>query len=131
MALCPQKNTMSTLLLIEDNPVDTHILRRHLEESGFEVLNVTTAEAGLALIKQDDIAIDGIVLDVVLPGKSGYGLCRELKQSESTANIPIILCSSKAERMDKKWGLKQGANAYLTKPVQGNEIVSIVRQLIA
>lgn len=122
---------MSTLLIIEDNPVDTHILRSHLEESGFEVLNVTTAEAGLALIKQEDITIDGIVLDVVLPGKSGYGLCRELKNSQATADIPIILCSSKDQRMDKKWGLKQGANAYITKPVQGDEIIDTVRELVS
>ena len=121
---------MSTLLLIEDNPVDTHVLRQHLEESGFDVINVTTAEAGMALINQDNVSIDGIVLDVVLPGQSGYGLCRELKRSEATANIPVILCSSKSERMDRKWGMKQGANAYLTKPVQGEEIVSTVRQLI-
>ncbi|AFY38695.1 response regulator receiver protein [[Leptolyngbya] sp. PCC 7376] len=122
---------MSTLLIIEDNPVDTHVLRTHLEDSGFDVINVTTAEAGEALLGQENVTIDGIVLDVVLPGKSGYGLCRELKRSESTANIPIILCSSKSERMDRKWGLKQGANAYLTKPVEGNEIVSTVRQLVS
>ena len=121
---------MSTLLLIEDNPIDTHVLRAHLEDSGFDVINVTTAEAGMALISQDNVTIDGIVLDVVLPGQSGYGLCRELKRSKATANIPIILCSSKSERMDRKWGMKQGANAYLTKPVQGDEIVSTVRQLV-
>ena len=121
---------MSTLLIIEDNPVDTHMLRTHLEESGFDVINVTTAEAGQALVEQDDVAIDGIVLDVVLPGKSGYGFCRELKQSALTADIPVILCSSKSERMDKKWGLKQGANAYVAKPIQREEIVNTVRMFV-
>ncbi|OKH19264.1 response regulator transcription factor [[Limnothrix rosea] IAM M-220] len=122
---------MPTLLIIEDNPVDTHILRTHLEEYGFDIINVTTAEAGQALIEQQNVAIDGIVLDVVLPGKSGYGFCRELKKSEATADIPVILCSSKSERMDKKWGLKQGANAYITKPVQAEEIVRAVKQFVA
>ncbi len=121
---------MSTLLIIEDNPVDTHVLRTNLEECGFDVINVTTAEAGQALIEQQNVAIDGIVLDVVLPGKSGYGFCRELKKNEETAHIPVILCSSKSERMDKKWGLKQGANAYVTKPVQAEEIVSAVKQFV-
>lgn len=119
---------MATILIVEDSPIEAQLLTDCLQQSGFDVLKVTTAEAGRAVL--DKTRIDGIVLDVVLPGQSGFSFCRDVKQDETTADIPIIMCSSKAEKIDQKWGIRQGANAYLTKPFDKSEMVNTVRHWV-
>lgn len=119
---------MATLLIVEDSPTEAQIITSCLEEAGFTLLKVTTAEAAKAILSQK--IVDGIVLDVVLPGQSGFGFCREVKNDPSTQDIPIILCSSKSEKMDKKWGVRQGANDYITKPIDKDKLVGAVRKWV-
>jgi two-component system, chemotaxis family, response regulator PixH len=71
-----------------------------------------------------------IVLDVVLPDRSGFEFCRDLKDDEQTKQIPVVMCSSKNSKADIFWGKHQGADAYLTKPVNPEELVSIVKGLV-
>ncbi|MCA1995260.1 MAG: response regulator, partial [Coleofasciculus sp. S288] len=73
---------------------------------------------------------DIIILDVVLPGCSGFEVCRELKEMTDTSKIPVVMCSTKSGEMDKFWGMKQGADAYLAKPIDQEEFVRIVKKLI-
>ncbi|MGL5081115.1 MAG: response regulator transcription factor [Microcoleaceae cyanobacterium] len=120
---------MASILVVEDSATEAKLLTDYLQKSGFKVLSVTTAEAAKALLEQQ--SFDAILIDVVLPGQSGFGLCRELKNQEKTARVPIIICSSKAEIIDKTWGIKQGASVYLTKPINGQEIVETLNQLIS
>lgn len=119
---------MPTLLVVEDSPMETQIITDCLQKSGFSVIHVNTAEAAKAFLEQKQV--DGIVMDVVLPGQSGFGLCRDLKSDEKTANVPIIMCSSKSEKMDKKWAIKQGASAYVTKPINTDELLQTVKQWV-
>ena len=72
----------------------------------------------------------GTTLDVVLPDRSGFELCRDLKAESSTSGIPVVICSTKSTDMDKFWGKKQGADAYITKPVDQEELLKTVKQLI-
>ncbi|NEP78254.1 MAG: response regulator [Okeania sp. SIO3C4] len=118
----------ASILIVEDSPTEASILSQCLQQSGFDVLSVTTAEAAKALLNQK--TFDAILTDVVLPGQSGYGLCRELKSQENTAHIPIIICSSKSGKIDQKWGMKQGASAYVTKPIDREEVVATLRRLV-
>jgi DNA-binding response OmpR family regulator len=71
-----------------------------------------------------------IILDVVLPGRSGFELCRDLKAEAGTSKIPVLICSTKGSEMDKFWGMKQGADAYIAKPVDQEQLLRIVKQLI-
>lgn len=119
---------MATLLLVEDSPTEAQIITSCLENAGFSILKVTTAEAAKAILDQK--TVDGIVLDVVLPGQSGFGLCREIKNEPKTKSIPVIMCSSKAEKMDKKWAEKQGADGYVTKPIDQDELLNTVRKWV-
>ena len=73
---------------------------------------------------------DLLFLDVVLPGQSGFEFCRDLKTDESTRNIPIVICSTKGTEADKLWGSMLGADAYLTKPVDQQQIAQTVQQLV-
>ncbi|MCL2928075.1 MAG: response regulator [Trichodesmium sp. MAG_R01] len=117
-----------SILMVEDSQTEATFLTESLKKSGYEVLNVTTAEAAKAMLETKNF--DVILIDVVLPGQSGYSLCRELKNQKNTANIPIIICSSKSEKIDKKWGMKQGASAYVTKPVDQEKLVATLEKLV-
>ncbi len=66
----------------------------------------------------------------MLPDRSGFEICRDLKNAAATNNIPVVICSTKASHMDRFWGMKQGADAYLAKPVDQEEFVRTIKQLI-
>lgn len=119
---------MATALLVEDSVLEIEILSSYLKALN---INIEIVESGEdAISKIDSKKHDLIILDVVLPGKSGFEVCRKLKGEDHTKNIPIIMCSTKNTEMDKFWGLKQGADAYLTKPVDQKEFNKNVKQLI-
>lgn len=119
---------MSTVLIIEDSLTDMEVVSSCLRRGG---LNVMTANDGNdAITKISSQKPDVIILDIVLPDKSGFELCRELKAEAGTSKIPVVFCSTKATEMDKFWGIKQGADAYLTKPVDQEQLLQTVKQLI-
>lgn len=119
---------MSTALVVEDSLTDMQVISRCLQDGG---LSVVTAHSGEeALTKITSHKPDIVILDVVLPGCSGFEVCRELKDAAATSNIPIVICSTKGGEMDKFWGMKQGADAYLAKPIDQVEFVSTVKRLI-
>jgi two-component system, chemotaxis family, response regulator PixH len=119
---------MSTALVVEDSMTDMQIISRCLQQGG---LNVVTASSGEeALAKLSNHKPDIIILDVVLPGCSGFEVCREIKDAAATSKIPVVICSTKSGEMDKFWGMKQGADAYLAKPVDQDEFVRTVKNLI-
>jgi two-component system, chemotaxis family, response regulator PixH len=118
---------MTTILVVEDTQTDAEVLAGTLRQGGFIAITVTSSEAAKEKIAQQQP--DAIVLDVVLPGISGFELCRELKGNPHTSKIPIVLCSTKDGEMDKFWGMKQGASSYLTKPVNPEELLRTVKFL--
>jgi twitching motility two-component system response regulator PilH len=70
-----------------------------------------------------------VLLDIVLPKQNGFQVCRRLKQMEQSRHIPVILVSQKNTPLDKRWGLQQGADIYLTKPFDRDELLTSVRNL--
>ena len=119
---------MSTALIVEDSLTDTAVLSSCLEQGGLNVLTANNAKEALATISRHKL--DVIILDVVLPDRSGYEICRDLRAETETSRIPIVICSTKGGEMDKFWGMKQGANAYLVKPIDQEEFVRTVKGLI-
>ena len=119
---------MATILVVEDSLTEAQFISSYLRQEGLTTIAVNTAEAAKVIISQQKI--DAILLDVVLPGESGFGFCRKLKSEDKTSNIPVIICSSKSGKIDQTWGLKQGAAAYLTKPVNREELIQTVKRLI-
>jgi chemotaxis family two-component system response regulator PixH len=99
-----------------------------LQQAGISVVIATSGEEAIEKISSDKP--DLIVLDVVLPGRSGFEICRELKGEEKTNKIPIILCSTKGSEMDKFWGMKQGADAYIPKPIDQDQLIRTAKELI-
>ena len=119
---------MSKALIVEDSAVERTAIALVLNRAGFEVLTVNSGEEARDKITacQPDI----IILDVILPGLSGFEICRSLKADPEISQIPIVFCSSKATELDKFWGLRQGAAAYLTKPIVSNDLLQTVKQLV-
>ena len=119
---------MATILVVEDSLTEAQFISSSLRKGGLNPITVNTAEAAKVIIEQQKI--DAILLDVVLPGESGFGFCRKLKSEDKTSNIPVIICSSKSGKIDQSWGIKQGASAYLTKPIDREELLLTVKRLI-
>jgi twitching motility two-component system response regulator PilH len=119
---------MSTVLIVDDSSTLREMIAGLLLKAG-----LTVVEAKDGVEAQDMIQAtppDLVVLDIVMPNMNGYELCRWIKNSAATQNIPVIICSSKAEEFDRYWGMKQGADAYITKPFRPADMISTVKQLL-
>ncbi|MBD2362222.1 MULTISPECIES: response regulator transcription factor [Nostocaceae] len=117
---------MATVLVIEDGLTDMEILTRYLQQAGCSVISATSSEE--AQIKMDNNRPDLIFLDVILPGKSGFEICRELKNNPDTSKIPVVFCSTKNSDVDKIWGNMLGAEAYLSKPINQEELALTLKK---
>lgn len=119
---------MGSALVIDDSLTERSIISDFCQKLGISVTTATSGEE--ALEKLNQMSPDVIVLDIVLPGRSGFEICRELKDKETTKGIPVILCSTKATDMDKFWGKRQGADAYITKPINQEEFNTVIKQFV-
>jgi two-component system, chemotaxis family, response regulator PixH len=115
-------------LIVDDVKTDLIALSDSLELEGWHVVMVESGEEALKQLHAN--LPDIIVLDVVLPGKSGYEICREIKNQPHTKHIPVVICSSKGSDMDRFWGMKQGAIMYLTKPCLHEDFISSLKKAI-
>jgi two-component system, chemotaxis family, response regulator PixH len=118
---------MNTVLVVEDGLTDMEILSLYLQQAGYSVISAKSSEE--AQEKIINIRPDLIFLDVILPGKSGFEMCRELKNNPHTSNIPVVFCSTKNSDVDKMWGTMLGADAYLSKPINQDELTVTLKQL--
>ncbi|MET0218602.1 MAG: response regulator [Burkholderiales bacterium] len=115
------------VLVVDDSMTERHVLTAMLEKNGYEVF---TAEGGAeALSKADEVRPDVILMDVVMPGTSGFQATRTISKNEATKHIPIIICSSKGQDTDRIWGLRQGAREYLVKPVSEADLMQKIAAL--
>lgn len=118
---------MSTILIVEDTPSEMELMSLYLRESGYTVINAVSAKE--ALSKAIEQRPDVILTDVVMPGMSGFELCRSLKKHPVTERVPIIICTSKNQEIDRLWGMKQGADAYITKPFTREQLIRAIKSV--
>jgi twitching motility two-component system response regulator PilH len=118
---------IKTVLIIDDSPTERHILSQLLLSGGYEVSTAESGEQGIERARQ--ILPDLILMDVVMPGMNGFQATRALSKDEATKDIPVIICTSKNQETDKVWGLRQGAHDYLSKPVDGPELLAKIAAL--
>ena len=118
---------MARILLIEDSPTDRAVFTQWLEKAGHEVLSTDNAEDGLQMARSQLPQL--VLMDVVLPGMSGFQATRALSRDEATRGIPVLIVSTKNLETDKMWGLRQGAKAYLTKPFSEDELAEVIERI--
>ncbi|MFK7853716.1 MAG: PleD family two-component system response regulator [Granulosicoccus sp.] len=115
---------MPSILLIDDSPTDAHVYGSMLRAEGHEVSIATSGEEGIDSARR--LQPDIIIMDVVMPGLNGFEATRLLAREDDTANIPVIILSTRQGESDRLWGLRQGAYDYLCKPVSKPELLSSV-----
>lgn len=116
------------LLIIEDDEEIGELLKYNLEKEGYQVFQAATGEAGIksALSKNPDL----ILLDIMLPGIDGLGVCKALKRDNKTELIPIIILTAKGEESDIVAGLELGAEDYITKPFSPKVVIARIRAVL-
>ena len=117
------------ILIVDDEPSIAKILRKQMEVAGFDV---TVAVDGLdGLTKAKEGSHELIILDVMLPKMNGMEVCSNLKADERLKKIPVLMLTAKSQRQDKDEGLQHGADAFLTKPFQLDELLAKANALLA
>ena len=116
---------MTSILVVDDEPVFIEALTISLEREGFGVIAAGDGPAALKAISEKDP--DLILLDVMLPGMSGIDVCREIRKSSS---VPVIMVTAKGEEIDAVVGLEVGADDYITKPYRLRELIARIRAIL-
>lgn len=119
---------MTTVLIVDDSVTMREIMADELKKTGIQVIEASNGKE--AIEKINESCPDLVVLDIVMPEMNGYDLCRWIKTNDKSKNIPIVMCSSKSQDFDRYWGMKQGADAYITKPFHLPEMIKTVKQLL-
>jgi twitching motility two-component system response regulator PilH len=119
---------MSEVLLVEDSPLYQEIIANLLKRNGWKVVIACDGVEALEQVQKSNP--DLVVLDIVMPRMSGYEVCRRLKSDPKTKNVPVVICSIRNSESDRYWGLKNRADAYITKPFEDVELVGTIKQLL-
>jgi two-component system alkaline phosphatase synthesis response regulator PhoP len=119
--------TKNRLLIIDDEVHILELLRYNLESSGYEVVQAESGEEALEKLKK--IKVDGIILDLMLPGIDGIEVLRQIRQSENM-HLPVIMLTAKNEEIDAVIGLEMGADDYIGKPFRTRELISRVKSVL-
>ncbi|MDV3469288.1 response regulator [Stenotrophomonas sp. C3(2023)] len=120
---------MARIVLIEDSPTDRAVFGAWLRKAGHEVIEADNAEDGLQLVREQQPQL--VLMDVVLPGMSGFQATRAMAREEATRRIPVIIVSTKSMETDKAWGLRQGAADYIVKPPREEDLIARINELVA
>ena len=120
--------TVHTILVVDDSPTERFFITDLLSRRGYAVLTADNGADALARIRAERPSL--VVMDVVMPGASGFQVTRALSRDPATQSIPVILCTSKANPTDVIWGLRQGAREYVTKPVDGAALLAKIAELV-
>jgi twitching motility two-component system response regulator PilH len=115
------------ILVVDDSPTDRQFMLETLAKKGYQVVTAENGEDAIAKAKSE--LPDLILMDVVMPGLNGYQATRQITRDEATKHIPVIMCTSKGADTDKIWGMRQGANEYLVKPIDAGQLLAKIAQL--
>ncbi|KXX63883.1 response regulator [Marichromatium sp. AB32] len=113
------------MLVVDDSPTETRIFAKVLTQAGYRVETATNGEEAIAVARRSHP--DLILMDVVMPVLNGFQATRMLQRDAETADIPVIMVTTKDQQTDRTWGLRQGAVDYLIKPVDAATLLDRVR----
>ena len=119
---------MAHILVVDDSPTETHIISTVLEKQGHQISVAVNGKDGVE--KATQIVPDLILMDVVMPELNGFQATRQLTKQPATANIPVIMVTTKDQKTDRMWAERQGAKGYITKPFVEDDLIQEVNRLL-
>ena len=119
---------MARILVVDDSPTEMFRFKEILNKNGYTVLEATNGADGVTVAQAEQP--DLVLMDVVMSGVNGFQATRQIARGEKTKHIPIVIVSTKDQATDRVWGKRQGASGYLTKPVDENKLIEVIRQYI-
>ena len=123
------KNEEITILVVDDNTRNIQVIGQMLVSSGYKVSFATSGAEALEILKTEN-EFDLVLLDILMPGMDGFGVCRKMKENEISAGIPIIFLTAKSDKESVVKGLEMGANDYVIKPFNDDELLLRVKTQI-
>ena len=119
---------MARILIVDDSPTEMYKLTAMLEKHGHQVLKAENGADGVALARQEKP--DAVLMDIVMPGLNGFQATRQLTKDAETSHIPVVIVTTKDQETDKVWGMRQGAKAYVTKPIKEEELTRTLKEFL-
>ena len=119
---------MARILIVDDSPSQLLGMKRIVEKLGHEAVTAEDGAAGVEAAKAH--LPDLILMDVVMPNLNGFQATRAISKEPTTAQIPVVLVTTKDQETDKVWGMRQGAKAYITKPFSENQLIEVINSLL-
>jgi len=116
------------ILIADDNKSLVEVLQMDFELRGHKIFTAYDGEEAEKAIKDNEPEL--IILDVMMPRKNGYTVCRDLKRDPELSKIPVVLLTAKSTKDDISWGYDCGANAYVTKPYEPKDLMDLVERLL-
>ena len=116
------------ILIVDDSPTELEFMKKAVNEGGYDLMTASNGDE--AIKKSIEFQPDLIILDVVMPVRDGFSVCRELKKNPATKDIKVIIVTSKNKPLDKAWSMKQGADSYIAKPFEPSVLSDEVANMI-
>ena len=120
---------MARILIVDDSPTEMFKLTGMLEKHGHVALKAENGADGVALARQEKP--DAVLMDIVMPGLNGFQATRQLSKDPETNHIPVIMVTTKDQETDMVWATRQGAKAYITKPVDEDNLRLTLKNVLA
>ena len=119
--------TVKKILIVDDSPTDRQYLMETLCKLGYQCVLAANGDEGIQKAKSE--APDLILMDIVMPGTSGFQAMRAITRDVATKHIPVFICSSKSQETDRIWGMRQGARDYLVKPINPGDLAAKIKAM--
>jgi twitching motility two-component system response regulator PilH len=119
---------MATILIVDDSSSVQQMLGTIVRNAGHQPVFASDGKSSITTAEEHMPAL--IFMDVVMPVQDGFSACRALKNNPSTANIPVVLVTSKVGASDKFWGRKQGADDHIDKPFTNEAVAAVIQRYV-
>ncbi len=118
---------ISKILVVDDTNTDRLNLQSILNEAGYQVVTASSGREAVEKVRSE--RPDLVFLDIIMEDMDGFQTCRKLSNDDNTKHIPVVMVSSKDQKVDMLWARKQGARAYITKPYTAQQITDQIQKL--
>lgn len=119
---------MAKVLIVDDSETHLYSLTKIVEGAGHQTVTAANGEEGVE--KATSELPDLILMDVVMPGLNGFQATRKISKNKETAKVPVIFVTTKDQETDRIWGMRQGASAYITKPIDKGELLQAIEKAL-